>query len=171
MFSLRPIQSSVYPSTDKLLSLSTQQCPWSHVVLDFIKGLSISYGNTNILVMIDRFFMSLQLVPLPSLHCAFETTEQLFSHVFRYLGIEKDIVSNREAQFTTWVWRSLMKKLEVHIRIMSDYHPQASSQMERQIKKPVGSWEHPVLITTATGHSTSLRLNTPRIPWNTQTNK
>lgn len=75
------------------------QCPWSHIALDFITDLPKSLGNMVILVIVDRFSLSLGLIPLPTVPTAFETAELVFNQVFRYYGIPEDVVSDSGAQF------------------------------------------------------------------------
>lgn len=63
-------------------------------------------GNTRIFVAVDRFSKACELVPLTRLPTAMETAEILFTHVFRNYGIPKDIVSDRDTQFISHVWKA-----------------------------------------------------------------
>lgn len=55
---------------------------WSQVALDFITDLSDSEGKMMFLVVIDHFFRSLHLIPLPRLPAAFELAEHLFFNTY-----------------------------------------------------------------------------------------
>ncbi|KAK3511351.1 hypothetical protein QTP70_004530 [Hemibagrus guttatus] len=68
----------------KLLPLPVPSHPWSHLGIDFIVDLPVSEGCTCVLVIIDRFSKSCQLVPLPGQPTALETAEYLFNHVFSH---------------------------------------------------------------------------------------
>lgn len=48
--------------------------PWSHITVDFIKGLPLSEGNIAILTIVGRFSKAVHFVPLPQLLSALETT-------------------------------------------------------------------------------------------------
>lgn len=48
--------------------------PWSHIAVDFVKGLPLSEGNIAILTIVDRFSKAVHFVPLPQLLSALETT-------------------------------------------------------------------------------------------------
>uniref|UniRef100_A0A3B3DPC6 Gypsy retrotransposon integrase-like protein 1 n=1 Tax=Oryzias melastigma TaxID=30732 RepID=A0A3B3DPC6_ORYME len=111
--------------------LPIPQRPWSHIAVDFITDLPRSQGNTVILSVIDRFSKACRLIPLPKLPTAFETAEQLMTHVFRHYGLPEDIVSDRGPQFTSRVWREMCKGLGINVSLTSGYHPQSNGQVER----------------------------------------
>ena len=94
----------------KLQPLPVPQRPWSHLPVDFLTDLPPSQGNTTILVVVDRFSKSCCL-PLPGFPTALQTTEALFTHVFRHYGVPEDIVSDRGPQFTSRVWKAFMEHL------------------------------------------------------------
>ncbi|KAL0152240.1 hypothetical protein M9458_051963 [Cirrhinus mrigala] len=86
---------------------------------------------TTILTIIDRFSKSCRLIPLKGLPTAMETALALFHHVFRVYGLPEDIVSDRGTQFTSQVWRTFCKHLDINVSLTSGYHPQANGQVER----------------------------------------
>ncbi|KAG1928582.1 retrotransposable element [Pimephales promelas] len=114
-----------------LCPLPTPQRPWSHIAVDFITDLPNSQGYTTILTIVDRFSKACRLVPLTKLPTAFETAELLCNQVFRFYGLPEDIVSDRGPQFTSRVWTSFFKNLNVNISLTSGYHPQSNGQTER----------------------------------------
>ncbi len=118
----------------KLLPLPVPKCPWSHLRVDFITDLPSSDGNTCVLVVIDWFSMSCQLLPLKGLPTAMETTEIMFNNIFRYYRIPEDIVLDRGPQFISRVWRAFLL-LCVTISLLSEYHPQYNGQTERKIQE------------------------------------
>ncbi|KAK3546467.1 hypothetical protein QTP70_026322 [Hemibagrus guttatus] len=119
----------------KLLPLPVPNRPWSHLGVDFITDLPVSRGCTCVLVIVDRFSKSCQLVPLPGQPTAMDTAEHLFNHVFRYYGLPEDIVSDRGPQFTSRVWRAFFNRLGVTVSLSSGYHPQTNGQTERKIQE------------------------------------
>ncbi len=114
-----------------LQPLPIPQRPWSHIAIDFVTDLPISQGNTTVLTVIDRFSKACRLIPLPKLPTAFETAEILCNNVFRFYGLPEDIVSDRGPQFTSRVWSSFFRQLNVNISLTSGYHPQSNGQTER----------------------------------------
>ncbi|KAK3520070.1 hypothetical protein QTP70_011988 [Hemibagrus guttatus] len=119
----------------KLLPLPIPNRLWSHLGVDFITDLSVSGGCTCVLVIVDRFSKSCQLVPLPGQPTALDTAECLFNYIFRYYGLPEDIVSDRGPQFTSRVWRAFFKRLGVTVSLSSGYHPQTNGQTERKIQE------------------------------------
>lgn len=95
--------------------------------------MSLSQGNTTILVVVDHFSKSRRLLPLPGLPMALRTAEALFTHVFRHYGVPEDIVSDRGPQFTSRVWRAFMERLGVSISLTLGFHLESNGQVERVV--------------------------------------
>ncbi|KAK3540136.1 hypothetical protein QTP70_026881 [Hemibagrus guttatus] len=119
----------------KLLPLPVPNHPWSHLGVDFITDILVSGGCMCVLVIIDRFSKSCQLIPLPGQPTAMDTAECLFNHLSRYYGLHEDIVSDWGSQFTSRVWRAFLKHLGVTVSLSSGYHPQTNGQTERKIQE------------------------------------
>ncbi|KAI2650126.1 Transposon Tf2-6 polyprotein [Labeo rohita] len=105
--------------------------PWSHIAIDFVTDLPPSSGQTTILTVIDRFSKACRFIPLPKLPSALETVEALCNQVFRFYGLPEDILSDRGPQFTSRVWSSFCKLLNINVSLTSGYHPQSNGQAER----------------------------------------
>ncbi|KAL0152355.1 hypothetical protein M9458_052078 [Cirrhinus mrigala] len=99
--------------------------------INFITDLPNSQGNTLIFTIIDRFSKACRLISLPKLPSAFEAAKLLCNHVFRLYGLPEDTVSDRGPQFTSRVWSSFLKLLNVNVSLTSGYHPQSNGQTER----------------------------------------
>ncbi|KAL0190182.1 hypothetical protein M9458_012880 [Cirrhinus mrigala] len=105
--------------------------PWSHIAIDFGTDLPPSSGYTTILTVIDRFAKACRFIPLPKLPSALETAEALCDQVFRFYGLPEDILSDRGPQFTSRLWASFCKLLNINVSLTSGYHPQSNGQTER----------------------------------------
>jgi len=117
--------------TGLLQPLPIPQRPWSHIAIDFVTDLPESQGHTTILTVIDRFSKACRLIPLAKLPTAFETAELLCNYVFRFYGLPEDIVSDRGPQFTSRVWSSSFKNLNINVSLTSGYHPESNGQTNR----------------------------------------
>lgn len=106
-------QSFWLPSLERACYKSRHQAPpgflqplpvpsrsWSHIVLEFVTGLPHSLNYSVILTIVDRFSKAAHFVLLFMLPSALETANLLVDHVFRLLGIPRDIVSNRGPQIS-----------------------------------------------------------------------
>ncbi|KAK1797509.1 hypothetical protein P4O66_000801 [Electrophorus voltai] len=68
---------------------------------------------------------------LKTLRTVLETADLLFRQVFHRFGLPEDIVSDRGPQFTSWICKELLGKLNITVSLISGYHPQANGQAER----------------------------------------
>ena len=89
--------------------------PWSHIAIDFVKGLPESQGNTVILTIVDLFFKSAHFVPLPKLPSSKETAQILVQHVFRLHGIPLEVTSDRGPQFTSTLRKAFCTSAVIRI--------------------------------------------------------
>ncbi|KAL0192337.1 hypothetical protein M9458_010633, partial [Cirrhinus mrigala] len=105
--------------------------PWSYIAIDFITDLPPSSGYTTILTVVDRFSKACGFIPLPKLLSALETAEALCDQVFRFYGLPEDILSDRGPQFTSRLWASFCKLLNINVSLTSGYHPQSNGHAER----------------------------------------
>lgn len=92
---------------EKLLPQENPQRPWLHISLDFLTYLPESEGNGVMWPWTDHGPI-LKVIPLLSLPTTLEITEIIFTHLFKYYGLPKDIVSNKGPQFTTHIWKGLI---------------------------------------------------------------
>lgn len=65
-------KSNNVPPAGLLQPLPIPTCPWSHISMDFVTGLSPSLGNTVILIIVDRFSKSARFISVPKLLSAKE---------------------------------------------------------------------------------------------------
>ncbi|KAL0152743.1 hypothetical protein M9458_052466, partial [Cirrhinus mrigala] len=118
----------------KLVPLSIPQRPWSHIGVDFVTDLPNSEGNTCILVTVDRFSKSCELIPLKGLPTALETTKHAGTDVFRNFGLPEEIILDRGPQFISHVWKAF-KLLGISVNLSCGYQPQTKGQTERKIQE------------------------------------
>lgn len=52
------------PLADHLNPIETPRCPWSHIAVDFVTGLTISDRNNAILIVADNISKGVQYIPL-----------------------------------------------------------------------------------------------------------
>lgn len=123
-------KSSKQTPTGLLHPLPVSSRPWSHIAIDFVTGLPPSNGNTVILTVVDCFSKSAHFLALFKLPSALETANLLVQHVFMAWH-PIDIVSDREPQFISQVWKAFCQALGTSVRLSSGFHPQINGQTER----------------------------------------
>lgn len=105
---------------------------WHTITMDFVTDLpKTPAGHTAILVFVDKLTKYVHLVPT-TMSCTAEEVSRLFlAHVFQYHGMPKVLISDRDPRFTSAFWRAFCKRLHIHPRYSTAFHPQTDGQTER----------------------------------------
>jgi hypothetical protein len=93
--------------------------------MDFIVGLPCtSRGYNSIWVIVDRLTKSADFIPVAMTYRVGQYAELYISHIVRYHGIPKTIISDRGSIFVARFWKQLHECLCTHLIRSSAYHPQ-----------------------------------------------
>jgi hypothetical protein len=99
--------------------------------MDFIVGLPrTSRGYNSIWVIVNRLTKSAHFIPVATTCRVGQYAELYLSHIVRYHGIPKTIISDRGSIFVAHFWEQLHECLGTHIIRSSAYHPQTDGQTE-----------------------------------------
>ena len=105
---------------------------WESVSLDFIVDLpKTPSGFDAILVVIDRLSKMAHFIPTHTNASAPQIANLFISHIFRYHGLPKSIISDRDKLFTSKFWTSLFRSLGTSLQFSTAYHPKIDGQTER----------------------------------------
>ena len=96
---------------------------WTHISMDFVEGLPKSQGKNVILVVVDRFTKYAHFLALSHPYNARDIVQIFMDQVFKLHGLPKVILTDRDLIFTSQVWQSLFKSLEVQLHLTIAYHP------------------------------------------------
>jgi transposase InsO family protein len=99
--------------------------------MDFVEGLPKSQGKDVILVVVDRFTKYAHFISLNHPYTAQDVVTVFLDNVFKLHGLPRVILTDRDPIFTSNMWQSLFKALEVKFHLSSAYHPQTDGQTER----------------------------------------
>jgi RNase H-like domain found in reverse transcriptase/Reverse transcriptase (RNA-dependent DNA polymerase)/Integrase zinc binding domain/Integrase core domain/Chromo (CHRromatin Organisation MOdifier) domain/Aspartyl protease len=102
---------------------------WRDISIDFVVGLPMSNGHTNIMVVIDRLTKMRHLIPLKTLD-TIEVAEAFTRHVFKLHGLPTTIISDRGTQFVSMFWKTLCERLGIESRLSTAHHPETDGQTE-----------------------------------------
>jgi len=127
------------PSNQKpyglLNSLTVPSHPWEAIGIDFMGPLPPSKDQNSeydsITVIIDLLTAMIHLVPSKTTYTAKDIAELMFAEVYKYHGIPKVIISDRDMLLTSNFWTHLNKLIRVQLKMSSAYHPQTDSATER----------------------------------------
>jgi hypothetical protein len=115
-----------------LQPLSIPEWKWENICMDFIVGLPrTSLGYNSIWVIVDRLTKSANIIPVAMTYRVGQYAELYISHIVRYHGIPKTIISDRGSIFVAHFWVQLHECLGTHLIRRFAYHPQTDGQMER----------------------------------------
>ncbi len=120
---------------NKLLkSLLILKQRWQNISLDFIINLSESDENNAILTVIDRLSKKQHYISCWSDDeeiFAEQTVKLLLIWVFRTHELSRSIMFNHDSQFISIVWKSLCLRLDIKMKLFTNYHLQINDQTER----------------------------------------
>ncbi len=100
--------------------------------MDFLPESKDRDGAYNMLtVIIDHLTGMVHLVPSRMNYKAKEVAELVFLEVYKYHGLPKKIVSDRDTLFTSIFWSHLHALIGTKLKMLSTYHPETDGLTER----------------------------------------
>ncbi|KAM0054415.1 putative nucleotidyltransferase, Ribonuclease H [Helianthus debilis subsp. tardiflorus] len=111
------------------------QWKWEQISMDFVTGLPRSQrGNDTIWVIVDRLTKSAHFLAIKETD-KFSTLADIYMKevVLRH-GVPTSIISDRDARFTSELWRAMHKAFGSRLDMSTAYHPQTDGQSERTIQ-------------------------------------
>src|SRR5580704_10048423 len=115
---------------------------FSEIAMDFVGPLPKSKGYDMILVITDRLTNYVKIEPTYTTATAVQTAELVYKSWCRQFGIPTAITCDRDKLFTSKFWKELFKKLHVHLRMSTAYHPETDGSSERSNKTIIESLRH-----------------------------
>ena len=101
---------------------------FAQISMDFIMDLPPVQGLDSIFSVVDHGLMKrIILVPCSKLGAV---APMILNHLFKQFGLPDKIISDRGPQFTSGMFRELMKHLGIQTSLSTAYHPQTDGTME-----------------------------------------
>ena len=114
-----------------LQSLPIPNMPWESIAMDFVFGLPKStQWNNGIWTIVDRFSKQAHFIPVKKTIKAPQMATLFMTHIFKYHGFPKSIISDRDPRMTSLFWQGLAKNVGTKLNFSSAYHPQTDGQSE-----------------------------------------
>jgi hypothetical protein len=101
----RRVKANHLRPAGNLQLLSIPEWKWKNICMYFIVGLPhTSRGYNSIWVIVDRLTKSAQFIPVSTTYRVRQYAEPYMSHIVRYHGIPKTIISDRGSIFVARFW-------------------------------------------------------------------
>ncbi|KAI3829670.1 hypothetical protein L1987_03798 [Smallanthus sonchifolius] len=108
---------------------------WENLAMDFITKLPrTSSGYDSIWVIIDRLTKSAHFLPIREDYRVKKLARIYIDEIVSHHGVPLNIISDRDARFTSRFWQSLQTAFDTRLDLSTAYHPQADGQTERTIQ-------------------------------------
>jgi hypothetical protein len=119
--------------TDLLNFLFISNRSWMNIIMNFVIELLDSKDFNVILMMIDRLITMHHYVS-----CIVEeddtfakkTIKLLINHVWKLHELSSTIISDRESQFISLVWKRICQKLKINVKLFTTFHSKTDDQSE-----------------------------------------
>ena len=100
--------------------------------MDFVFGfLDDDHRKDGILVFVGRFSKMVHLAAVPESITAQVCARVFIDTIFRLQGLPRELVSDRDPQFTAESWKSVVRSLGTRLKMSTSGHPETDGQMER----------------------------------------
>ena len=105
---------------------------WQSVSMDLITALpKTRSGNTAIVVFVCRLTKMMHAVATVTECTAADVAFLFLSTVFKLHGAPQELVSDRDARFTSAFWTEVCQLMQIKRSMSTAYHPQTDGQTER----------------------------------------
>ncbi|MBW0542032.1 hypothetical protein O181_081747 [Austropuccinia psidii MF-1] len=119
-----------------MIHIQEPKSPWEVVQMNWVTELPPSGDNiyNACLVIVDRYRKTPIFLPCHKDDTAMDKALLLWSRVISYTGLLKNIISDRDPQFTSALWTNLHSFFWTKLSFSTAYHPQTNGPAERMIQ-------------------------------------
>ena len=111
------------------------EAPWDVVFMDEVNGFPESGGMDATWVFVDKISKMVHFVPIKKLGFGSEELGRLyFNNVFKFHGLPRVIVSDRDAMMTDELWRALFRLAGVQLNMSTPMHSHTDALGEAHVK-------------------------------------
>ena len=109
--------------------------PWESIGIDFVgpmpESTNCNGSFDSIMVIICLLTGMVQLVPSHTNYNSRQLGELMFEEVYKYHGLPKNIINDRDVLFTSTFWKRLHQLIGTSLCVSSAYHLQTDGATEQ----------------------------------------
>jgi hypothetical protein len=115
-----------------LQPLPIPEWKWEVVTMDFITKLPRTMKqHDSIMVVVDKLTKETHFIPVKTTHKATNIANIYMKEVARIHGVPKEIVSDRDPNFTSNFWKCLFKCFGINLNLSTEYHEELDGKTKR----------------------------------------
>jgi transposase InsO family protein len=105
---------------------------FEQVSMDFITILPVTKENHDaVMVIVDKLTKLVMFISNRTIMDTVETSKKFFNHWYRWFGLPKKIISDREGIFISRFRRELFRITQKRLAMSTSHHPQTDGQTEK----------------------------------------
>jgi hypothetical protein len=119
--------------SDLLNSLFISNRSWTNIIMNFVIELLDNKNFNVILMMINRLIKMhyyVFCIAEEDKTSAKKTIKLLINHVWKLHELSNTIMSNRESQFISLVWKTVCSMLKINVKLFIAFHSKTDDQSE-----------------------------------------
>jgi hypothetical protein len=100
--------------------------------MDFITTFPVTKENNDaVMLIVDKLNKLVMFIPTRPDMDTRETAKKFFNHWYRWFGLPKKIISNRDGSFISRFWKELFRLTQTRLALSISHHPQTDGQTEK----------------------------------------
>lgn len=100
--------------------------------MDFIIKLpTILRQNDSIMLAVDKLSKETHFILVNSTHKTYDITNIFMKEIFKFHGLPKAIISDKDTKFTSNFWKCLFKDFSTQLNFSTTFHSQTNGQTKK----------------------------------------